>query len=87
MSQLNQRCTSAALIGWSGQKTRDVRVVSQESGYRASQRAGSVTVNDPDLTQTRQRGFVEKLINGIDCFISRSTDDVQLRLGLVSGVC
>src|SRR5215467_6442939 len=83
LSQFNQRCTSATLIGRSSNKTRDVRMVSQQTGNRTPQRAGAVTVNNSYLTQTRQRSFIEKLVNRVDGFIGRLADDVELRLDLL----
>ena len=52
----------------------------QQTGDGAAQGSGAVTVNDSHLAQTRQRSFIEKLINGINGFISRLADYVQFRL-------
>ena len=59
----------------------------QQTCNRATQGAGAVTVNDSYLTQTRERCFVEKLIDCIDCFISCLPDHVQLRSRLLFGIC
>jgi hypothetical protein len=70
LSQLNQRSASTALIGWRGTKTIDMRMSVQQSADGATQRAGSVTVNDAHLTHVGQRSFVEKFIDSVDCFVS-----------------
>jgi len=49
----------------------------QQRTDRATQGAGAVAVNDSYFAQTRQRGFVEKLVYCIDSFVSRLSDDVQ----------
>ena len=73
----------AALIGWGGNETSDVRMISQQAGDRASQGAGAVAVNDADLAQACERSFVEKLIDGVDSFIGSPADDVQFRFDLL----
>jgi hypothetical protein len=66
------------LIGWGGDKTGDVRMTVEETGDCAAQGARAMPVNDSHLTQTRKRRLVEKLVNCIDCFISRLPNHVQL---------
>ena len=85
MSQLNQSCTSTALIGWGSDETCDMRMVSQQSRDRTSQGAGAVTVNDSHLTQAGERSLIEKLVDRIDRFVGCLSDDVQLRLDLLTG--
>jgi hypothetical protein len=85
LSQLNERCTSTALIRRGSYETRDVRMVSQESRDRAPQGAGAVTVNDSNLAQAGQRRLIEKLINCVNRFIGPLADNVQLRLALLLG--
>src|SRR5918994_6507713 len=62
LSQLNNRSTSPALIGWRRSKTIDMRVPVQQSADGAAQRAGAMSMNDSHLRQMRQRSFIEKLI-------------------------
>src|SRR5689334_11054774 len=83
LSQLNQRCTSTALVGWGGKETRYVRVAVQKTSDGPTQGAGAVTVNDSYLAQTRQRRFVEKFIDCIDSFVSSLSNHIQLRLRLL----
>src|SRR6476660_4903894 len=83
LSQLNQRCTSTALIGWGGEEARDVGVAVQETGDGAAQGAGAVPMNDSHLTQTRQRCLIKKLINCVDGFIRSLSDHIQLGLRLL----
>src|SRR6478672_10631103 len=86
LSQLNQRSTSATLIPRRGDESSDVGMVAEKTGDGATQCAGAVAVNDSHLTQTRERGFVEKLVNGIDGFVRGLSDHVQFRLDLVRRV-
>jgi len=51
-------------------------VAVQQGADRAAQGASAVAVNDPDFAETRKRGFVEKLVDGVNRFVSRLTDDV-----------
>src|ERR671927_1503879 len=83
LSQLNECCTSTALIGWGGQESGNVRVAVEQGADGAAKGARAVTVNDSDFAQARQRCFVQEFINCIDCFVSRLSDNVQLRLRFV----
>ena len=85
LSQLDESCTSAALIGWGGKKTSDMRMAAKQAGNRATQCAGAVAVYDAHLAEARERCFVEKLIHRIDRFVSGLADDVQFRLDLLFG--
>jgi hypothetical protein len=51
-------------------------VAVQQSADRTAQGAGAVAVNDPHFAETRKRGFIEKLVNGIHGLVGRLTDDV-----------
>src|SRR6185503_4725475 len=79
LSQLNYGCTSTALIRWRGYEAGDVGMAVQQPCNGTTQRAGAVPVNNSYLAQTRQRCFVKKFVNSVDCFISRLSNHVQLR--------
>ena len=76
LSQLNESCTSPALICRRGPKTVDVRMSVQQSPDRSTQRACAVAVNDSHLAQMCKRCFVEKLIDRVDCFVGCLSDHV-----------
>ena len=46
-----------------------MKMAVEQRANRAAQGACAVPVNDSYLAQTRQRCFVEKLVNRIDCFV------------------
>jgi hypothetical protein len=50
----------------------------KQTGNRAPECAGAVAMNDSHLAQTRKRGFIKKLVDCINGFVSRLSNHVQL---------
>src|SRR5204863_2470378 len=79
LSQLNQCCTSATLIGRCSDKARNVGMSFQQITDSTSQGARPMSVHNSHLAQTCERGLIEKLINGVNCFISCLSNYIQFR--------